>query len=120
MKRARSVTHDQSCSGGADRDAAAEFASRVWRILPDRAAAEAQRTFGARLAAAEAWFRSAPRARTGVLIHLVEGATTRPPWVRDWALAKLLDAGVQAESLYRFMRPNPPPPRAKPSKKRAG
>ena len=103
----------------ADRNVAAEFAGRVWRVLPDRAEAEARRTSCEGLAAAEAWFRTAPRARTGVLIEMVEGAATRPPWVRDWALAKLLDAGVQAESLYRFTRPDPPPPPTKPSRKRA-
>lgn len=103
----------------ADRNVAAEFASRVWRILPDRAEAEAQSTFGEGLAAAEAWFRTAPRARTGVLIGMVEGAAAPPSWVRDWALAKLLDAGVYAESLYRFMCPEPPVPPTKPSKKRA-
>jgi hypothetical protein len=93
----------------ADRNVAAEFASRVWRILPDRAEAEAQSTFSEGLAAAEAWFRTAPRARTGVLIGVVEGAVAPPPWVRDWALAKLLDAGTYAESLYRFMCPDPLP-----------
>lgn len=93
----------------ADRNVAAEFASRVWRILPDRAEAEAQSAFGEGLAAAEAWFRTAPRARTGVLIRMVEGAAAPPPWVRDWALAKLLDAGTYAESLYRFMCPDPLP-----------
>jgi hypothetical protein len=103
----------------ADRNVAAEFAGRVWRILPDCAEAEARRTSCAGLAAAEAWFRTAPRARTGVLIEMVEGAATRSPWVRDWALAKLLDAGVYAESLYRFTRPDPPPPPTKRSKKRA-
>lgn len=93
----------------ADRNVAAEFASRVWRILPDRAEAEAQSTFGEGLAAAEAWFRTAPRARTGVLIGMVKGAAAPPPWVRDWALAKLLDAGTYAESLYRFVCPDPQP-----------
>jgi hypothetical protein len=103
----------------ADRNVAAEFASRVWRILPERAEAEARRTFGEGLPAAEAWFRTAPRARTGVLIGMVEGAGARPPWIRDWALAKLLDAGVYSEALYRLMRPDPPLPPTKPSKKRA-
>jgi hypothetical protein len=103
----------------ADRNVAAEFASRVWRILPDRAEAEAQSTFGEGLAAAEAWFRTAPRARTGVLIGMVEGAAAPPPWVRDWALAKLLDAGAHAESLFRLMRPGPPPPPTQSSRRRA-
>jgi hypothetical protein len=93
----------------ADRNVVAEFAGRVRRILPDRAEAEAQSTFSEGLAAAEAWLRTAPRARTGVLIGMVEGAAAPPPWVRAWALAKLLDAGTYAESLYRFMCPDPLP-----------
>jgi len=103
----------------ADRNVAAEFAGRVWRILPDRAEAEARRTSCEGLAAAEAWFRTAPRARTGVLIGMVEGPAAPPSWVRDWALAKLLDAGVYAESLYGFICPEPTVPPTKPSKKRA-
>jgi hypothetical protein len=50
---------------------------------------------------------------------MIDGAAVQPPWVRDWALAKLLDAGVYAESLYRFMCPEPPVSPTKPSKKRA-
>lgn len=94
----------------ADRNVAAEFANRVWRVLPERAEAEARQAFDDGLAAAEAWFRTAPRARLGVLIEMVEAARAQPPWVRNWALAKLLDAGVHAESVYRFVRPEMPPP----------
>lgn len=104
----------------ADRTVAWEFASRVWRARPDRAEVEAKRALDDGLAAAEAWVRTAPRARTGAMIEMVEGAPTPPPWVRDWALAKLLDAGTYAESLYGFMRPTPSTSKpSKPGKKRA-
>lgn len=93
----------------ADRTIAWEFASRLWRTRPERAEAEAHRAVDGGLAAAEAWFRTAPRARTGNLIATLAGATAQPPWLRDWALAKLLDAGVYAESLYGLMRPTPKP-----------
>jgi hypothetical protein len=91
----------------ADLDVVAEFACRAWRILPDRAEAEARSTFGKGFAAAEAWFRTAPRARIGALIKVVRGAAVRPHWVQDWALEKLVDAGDSAEMLFRFMHPQP-------------
>lgn len=92
----------------ADRNVAAEFATRVWRDLPERAEAEARRAFHDRLAAAEAWLRTAPRARIGAMLEVVEASSDRPQWLRDWALARLLDAGVHAESLFRLMRPETP------------
>lgn len=102
----------------ADRNVVSALAHRVWRLFPDRAEAEARRALSDGLATTEAWFRSAPRARTGALIEMIEGAAARPHWVRDWAVVKILDAGVYAESLYRFICPEPPPLPTKPSKKR--
>lgn len=103
----------------ADRNIAWEFASRVWRTRPERAEAEAQRAVDDGQAAAEAWFRTAPRARTGRLIGMIDGAAVQPPWVRDWALAKVLEVGVHAEALYRFMRPESRPPPTRSSRRRA-
>lgn len=50
---------------------------------------------------------------------MIDGAEVQPPWVRDWALAKVLEVGVYAESLYRFMTPERPKPASKTVKKRA-
>lgn len=92
----------------ADRNVAAEFAGRVWRVLPERAEAEARRAFEDRLAAAEAWFRTAPRVRIGALSEMVNAGGDQPQWVPDWALAKLLDAGVHAEALFELTRARTP------------
>src|SRR5205823_4040932 len=81
----------------ADRNVAWEFASHVWRVLPERAEAEARGAFDRGLAATEAWFGTAPRARLGTLLTMIDAASTKPPWLRDWALVKVLDAGVYAE-----------------------
>jgi len=104
----------------ADRDVAAEFATRVWHVLPARAEAESRRAFADGLAAAEAWFRTAPRARLGALLEVVGTSSDRPPWVLEWALAKLLDGGVHAESLFRLTQAEPPAtPAASWSRRRA-
>lgn len=88
----------------ADRNVAAEFANRVWRLLPERAEEEARHALTEGLAAAEAWFRTAPRARIGALIEVASRLRERPHWVQDWALARLLDAGIHAESLFHLSR----------------
>lgn len=88
----------------ADRDAAAEFAHRVWRVLPERSRAEARKAYAAALPSAEAWFRMAPRAQMGALLEVVMATRSRPQWVREWALVKLLDAGVHSESLFQLTR----------------
>lgn len=103
----------------ADRNIAWEFASRLWRTRPERAETEAQRAVDDGQAAAEAWFRTAPRARRGKLIGMIGGAAVQPPWVRDWALAKVPEVGVHAEALYRFMQPEHPKPTNTTVKKRA-
>lgn len=87
-----------------DTDVAWAFTKRMWSDRPELAAAEARRAFEEKLHAAEAWFRNAPRSRLGALIDLAQEARERPMWLREWGLARLPDAGVHSESLFRLMQ----------------
>ena len=88
----------------ADRDVAAEFASRLWATVPERALEEARHAFAEDLVSAEGWFHLAPRQQIGELVAVVEESAAPPSWVGHWALRRLLDAGPHAEALFRMSR----------------
>lgn len=88
----------------ADGDLAAEFAVRVWSLLPPRAVEEARRTLQAGLSAAEGWFYSAPREHLGPLVEMLRETRPRPDWVQTWARKRLVEAGPYAEDLFRWAK----------------
>lgn len=88
----------------ADKDVAAEFASRLWATAPERAFEEAIRAFSENLESAEGWFQFAPRQQLGGLVSAVDESVAPPSWVRHWALRRILDAGPYAEAFFRMSR----------------